>query len=212
MAKRSQTKTKTRAKTRAKAGPGDDRRTAFPASARTPGQAESRSAYERFHAQLKKCAWAAEYLELRSEGWTWRQAALIAWLASPTDRRWPANQLELATQVLGMRSDRMIRKWRDKRPEIDQRVGELQIAPLFQHRRDVIEALVSVASTPEAGAHSDRKLFLEMTGDYKPRGGPVAIGAGVLNAFDVLAGLTDDQLDRLLANIEAAGGATAVGE
>lgn len=190
----------------------DNRRTAFPASAKTPGQAASRSAFDRFQQKIGECEWASEYLELRSEGWTWRLAALIAWLASPADRRWPPNQQELATQVLGLRSDRVIRKWRDKNARIDERVGELQVAPLLRHRRDVINALVKVAATPEAGAHSDRKLYLEMTGDYKPRGGPVAIGAGTINAFDVLAGLSDEQLDRLLANIEAAGGAVEAGE
>ena len=111
--------------------------------------------------------WWEDYLELRAQGHGWKIAVYIAWASSPTDRQ-PRTQGELAERVLGV-SDRTIRKWRTADPTIDETVSLLQAAPLLAHRRDVIDALVAVARDPDPKAHSDRKLFLEMTGDYKPR-------------------------------------------
>ena len=176
----------------------DGESTVFPASESTPGQSESRTAYARFQGWVdslgtedsqaldlpkvlldhkpgmgildEKPVWLDEYQALLAEKWTWRKAAFIAWAASPAVKRWPDNQRELATRVLGLKSDRTIRKWRENDPRIDERIGRLMIEPLFQHRRDVIDALIQVASDPDPKAHPDRQLFLEMTGDYKPKG------------------------------------------
>ena len=123
-----------------------------------------------FQKLLARCKWRDEYLVLRTEGWDWRKAAYIAWASSPAKERWPANQELLASNVLGLKSDRTIRKWRENDATIDDRVALMQIEPMMKHRRDVIEALVRVAMVPHPKAHQDRKLFLEMTGDYKPRG------------------------------------------
>lgn len=142
---------------------------AFPASEATPGQEESRIAFGNFQVKRSDCPWWQAYLELRAEGWDWRKAAYIAWASSPARGRWPETQEELADKVLGLKSDRTIRKWREKQPDIDNRIQELQVAPLMRHRRDVIEALVTSATDPDSRSHQDRKLFLEMTGDYKPR-------------------------------------------
>lgn len=149
----------------------DDQDTRFPASEETPGQAESRTAYQRFvEDRLGVCAWWDDYLVLRAEGWDWRKAVYIAWASSPVRGRWPPTQELLATEVLGLRSDRTIRKWREKFADIEARIVEMQAGPLMRWRRDAFEALIAVATTPEPGAHSDRKLFFEMTGDYRPRG------------------------------------------
>jgi hypothetical protein len=156
----------------------DDPQTAFPASELVPGQAESRSAYARMLEQVQHRmqeagegeaipGWWAEYLALRAEGWDWRKAAFIAWAASPVVGRWPETQDELAQQVLGLKSDRVISKWKADNPEMGARIEAMQVAPLMVHRRDVIEALIAVASQHSPTAHQDRKLFLEMTGDYK---------------------------------------------
>ena len=146
--------------------------TTFPASEHTPGQTESRAAHARFQAleRIEGLTWWDDYALLRREGWDWRKAVYIAWESSPRVNRWPANQEVLATEVLGLRSDRTIRKWREKWPELDDRIAALQAAPLMQYRRDVFDALVTVARTAEPSAHQDRKLFLEMTRDYTPRG------------------------------------------
>lgn len=143
--------------------------TLFPASAKVRGQAESRKAYQVIAEQLKDFAWWQDYLSLRDRGWDWRKAIYIAWAASPAIERQPATQEELAQGVLGLTSDRVIRKWRDAEPAIDDTVVEFQAAPLLRHRRDIFEALIKSASDPDPKSHADRKLALEMLGDYKPK-------------------------------------------
>jgi hypothetical protein len=190
----------------------DQIETAIPATAETPGQAESRDGFERFNADGAKFPWWNDYLLLRDEGFTWRVAAYIAWAAAPAKTRWPASQKELADQVLGLKSDQVIRRWRRLNPLIDQRVVRFQVEPLLRHRRDVIDALVDVASSRDTSAHSDRKLFLEMTGDYRPRSGISISGEGggaVAVKFDV-SGLPTDLL-RVIADEGIAGGSAAVG-
>jgi hypothetical protein len=173
--------------------------TAFPATAQTPGQSESRVWFERFNAASDKYPWWNDYLLLRDEGFSWRVAAYIAWSAAPAKTRWPATQKELADVVLGLKTDRVIRRWRRLNPSIDRRIELFQVEPLLRHRRDVIEALIDVASSRDTSAHSDRKLFLEMTGDYKPRSG-ISIsgdnGGAVQVKFDV-SGLPTEILQRL---------------
>lgn len=144
---------------------------AFPASKNTPGQAESRAAFEllRRNERVLGATWWDDYHELRNEGWDWRKAVYIAWAASPVIGRWPATQGELATVCLGMTSDRVIRKWKANEPGIEERIVLMQAEPLMAHRRDVIDALVEVARQADPKSHQDRKLFLEMTGDYTPR-------------------------------------------
>jgi hypothetical protein len=152
----------------------DDRSTAFPASAKTPGQRKSRTAYQRFSEQLDSYPWMEEYLELRQmelrgRKLDWRKAVYVAWASMPTPRRQPETQDELATQVLGLSSYRTISRWKKKYPELEELVAERQAAPLLKYRADVFEALGQVARMPDPKAHRDRKLFLEMSGDYSPR-------------------------------------------
>ncbi len=114
-------------------------------------------------------AWMNEYFGLVSEGWPWRQAIFILWSAQPKRERVPRTQGELATEVLGLESDRVIRKWKAGNRAIEARVFQLVRARLGHARADVMAALVESASSPNYRAHSDRKLFFEMTGDYVPR-------------------------------------------
>jgi hypothetical protein len=175
-----------------------------PISADTPGQKESRAAFERFNAARDKCPWWVEYLDLRAEGWDWRKAALIAWLASPKSKRWPKTLHELATEHMGLTDDRSLRQWREDDPEIDERVGVFQARPLFEHRRDVIEALVAVATRKDHLAHQDRKLFLTLTGDVRPDGKGAEPGLGGESDLDdvgedevgAIAGAMRDQAAR----------------
>jgi len=174
----------------------------FPASISTPGQAESRSAYAAFMGIEHQIGWYDDFLTLRLEGWTWRKAAFIAWAACPTRKRYPETQAELAEGVLGLRSDRTIRKWRQKDPSIDERVEKLKAAPLLRHRADVIDALVTVAMDPDPKAHQDRRMFLEMTGDYRPRQAIEASGPGggpveIRNDDIDLSGLSDEELAQM---------------
>lgn len=168
-----------------------------------PGQAESRSAFARLKLsdQARAQAWWIDFEELLVQGWEWRKAALIAWEASPVLTRWPPTQAELATMVLGMRTDRAIQRWRRNDPQIERTVAMARAAPLLRHRRAIYDALVTVASLPTPQGHPDRKLALEMMGDYRPSGrlalsGPNGDDPVAVVGFD-LSKLSDDELDAL---------------
>lgn len=113
---------------------------------------------------LSGYSWYQEYVTL-AQRFPWRLAAYIAWAASPVVGRAPATQLALA-QVLGLKTDRTIRQWKEKDATIDQVIADLQAAPLWRHRRDLYEALVRTAVAGDVPA---LKLAFEMTGDYTPR-------------------------------------------
>lgn len=169
-----------------------DEETIFPAGPTVPGQSDSRRAYRDLLANLETFPWWNDYRELVERGWDWRKAVYIAWSASPAKSRIPATQMELAQQVLGLHSDRVISKWREKQPEMLDEIVRMQAAPLLRHRRDIYDALATSASDPDPKSHSDRKLALEMLGDYKPRqvqqleGGdtPIETKSSVTHALD----------------------------
>lgn len=113
--------------------------------------------------------WFDDYLKLIEQGWPWRVACYIAWASSPKINRWPKSIKGLAEEVLGLNSPRVIFAWREKYPAINTIVSLMQAAPLWDHRRDVIEALVTMASEKDYKSFNDRKLFLELIGDYVPK-------------------------------------------
>jgi len=156
--------------------------------------------------------WFEHYLQLRKKGRPWRVAVYVLWAASPKRGRWPATQLELATEVLGLTSDRQIYAWRKKYPEIDDMITMLQAAPLMEHRADIFEALVAVATDADYKAHSDRKLALEMLGDYVPRS---KMDLGVAVGSDAVDDLSDEELRRragyMAGEVVEEGGATHEG-
>jgi hypothetical protein len=131
--------------------------------------AEARRAFEGAdHPGRGELPWMGEYLTLRAEGWPWRVAVFIAWASVPRERRAPKTLGELAS-VLGLRSTRAIRRWRERNPEIDARVTVAVVEPLMRARADVIEALIESATTADHRSHADRKLALEMQRLYTPR-------------------------------------------
>lgn len=132
-------------------------------------QLTAERAREAFEARHGEAPWMEEYWTLLAEGWPWRQAVYMLWAAMPADRREPRTQGELATTMLGLTSDRQIREWRQNNPGIDVRVGQLTRAALLKARPRIYGALIDAASNPNPRAHADRKLALEMLGDYTPR-------------------------------------------
>jgi len=98
-----------------------------------------------------------------------RIAAYIAWATMPKKYRYPETQEKLATEVLGLNSDRAIATWRKKYPEIDMMVSALQAEAMLEYRPGAFHALGTVASDPTYRANPDRRLFFEMTKDYTPR-------------------------------------------
>lgn len=144
--------------------------------------------------------WFADYLKLLEQGWPWRVATYIAWASSPRHERWPGTLRELATEVLGLTTARVVHKWRRDNPTIDQVVAMMQAAPLWEHRRDVLEALVEIAMRPDYKSFNDRKLFLEMIGDYTPRS---RLDVGKAGKNDDLSELTEAELLKMAGEIEA---------
>jgi hypothetical protein len=174
--------------------------TLFPADEKTPGQTQSRRAYEVIHEELSKFAWWQDYLWARQRGWDWRKAILIAWGASPLQNRQPATQDALAKEVLGLASDRMFATWRQRYPQLDHEIAYLQAAPLLRHRRDIYEALVKSAIAPNPQNHPDRKLALELLGDYVPKSRQQSVGADdgpieTKTTIEIVYAEPDDSLD-----------------
>lgn len=136
--------------------------------------------------------WLDDYRQLLEDGWPWRVACYIAWRSAPKrnsdgTERWPKTQGELAREVLGLESDRVIRTWRERNPGIEAAIAMMKAKALFEHRRDVFNALVTSASNPSHKNHTDRKLFLEMTGDYTPRQETITKNQAVPFAADEFA-------------------------
>lgn len=138
--------------------------------------------------------WFDQYGALLDAGWPWRVACYIAWSASPKINRWPKTQDELATQVLGLTSDRVIATWRKKNPAIDDLVTTLQAAPLMVYRADAYHALGLAASDPDHRNNPDRKLFFQMTGDFIPH---AKVDLSRPDEVEDLSQMSDAELDLL---------------
>jgi len=139
----------------------------------TPEEARliSEASASTFSSRNDKPEWFKDYLMLREQGWPWRVACYIAWASSPKIGRKPETIEKLATEVLGLKSSRVIYTWRKKYKKemgIDSVVSMMQTAALWEHRRDVINALVEQASKADYKSFNDRKLFLELIGDFTP--------------------------------------------
>lgn len=114
-------------------------------------------------------SWADVYQQLLNASVRPRLAAYIAWATMPKKYRYPETQDKLATEFLGLTSDRAIATWRKKYPEIDMMISQLQAESMLEYRPGAFHALGTVASDPSYRANPDRRLFFEMTHDYTPR-------------------------------------------
>lgn len=141
--------------------------------------------------------WFEEYLKLVGGGWPWRVAVYIAWLAQPKPR-WPKTQNELATQILGLTSDRQFSVWRAKNPAIDAMVEQARFGMVFDVLGDIFAASISVASSHDYKGHHDRAMLYKMVGylsdkieaDINSKGG-VDLSKLSFNEKLRLAGLED---------------------
>jgi len=165
---------------------------AAPAAPALPGMEGALNALD--EAQLRSAAaravfeiaddaspWMNDYWELLAEGWAWRQAVLMLWEAQPARARTPKTQIELAVNVLGLTSDRVISGWRQDNPAMAARIARLTVSAVGKARAEVIAALVEAASDPNPRSHADRKMVLEMTGDYVPK---ARVGVGSLQDLE----------------------------
>jgi hypothetical protein len=131
-------------------------------------QIKSAQARAIFEASEEAAPWLDEYWDLLAEGWSWRQAVYMIWAALPKEGRQPPTQEALATEILGLTSDRQIREWREN-PAFDARIAKLVSRALAHARPEIYDALIEAATNPSPRAHADRKLALEMLGDYVPK-------------------------------------------
>jgi len=106
----------------------------------------------------------------------WRKAAYEAWSSLPASLRQPKTLTEFADQI-GLRNTATIRHWRRNDPALETRFKERLTARLLEYAPDVMMALVAVAADADPKSHQDRKLYLEMTGLYKPKQTIEATGA-----------------------------------
>jgi len=115
------------------------------------------------------------YLRLVEAGWKWRQALYVAWARLPAEGRWPTTQAELA-EVMGLRSDRTIRRWREKNPGIDLLVSQGIAGRVSARTAEVLEAAFRSATEEGYRGHNDRRMLLEIDGVYKPKADVTLVG------------------------------------
>lgn len=147
-----------------------------------------------------KPRWLELYERLHEGGWPWRVAVYIAWAAQPRKTRWPETQELLATKCLGLNSDRAISSWRKGNQAIDNTVGMLQGALIYDALPDAYEAMIKVATEADYKGHRDRKLMFEMAGVYTPRISAELRRRGL--SVDDLAELSDDELNAIATAAE----------
>lgn len=177
----------------------DDLGQGTPDEARLRAEA-ARQALEGMYGKIGAPRWLDEYRELMKGGWPWRVAAYIAWASSPRVGREPKTQEDLARIHLGLMSDRAISTWRKRNPAIDEVVRIMQAAPLFKHRAEIYTALVAVAVKPEYKSHNDRKLALELMGDYLPA--KKVLAALTKKTDGDISELSDDELAELAQSLD----------
>lgn len=174
----------------------------FPTPSQTPGQGRNRNSYADFIAQKQNNPWWETYLKLR-ERWDWRKAAFIAWSVMPSEKRLPPTQRALAVDVLGLKDDRAIRKWRENDPEIEQAIEAARLDMAGDALNDVLAAWAEVAAMREPAAQRDRITFLEWKGVYKGAGVRVGgmEGAPLSIIRSDFGDLSDADLDGVIANL-----------
>lgn len=131
----------------------------------------SRDALDEFEQALDdrpECAPLREpFLEMLEQGWGWRKALYIAWAQLPLAVRWPKTQDELAV-IMGLRSARTIRKWREKNPGIDllvkRAMGARAASRVSELTANILTRTYQVGMTHDYKGHKDRRLWLEADG------------------------------------------------
>lgn len=137
------------------------------------------------------------YNKLLMAGVPFRIALYITWATIPRKYRWPETQEELATQLMGLTSDRAIATWRRKYPYIDSMIADLQSEELLEFRPGAFQAMGEVASDPTYRATQERRLLFELTRDLDPKT-KVELLTGVGVGKDVLAALDKVPTDKLI--------------
>lgn len=106
-----------------------------------------------------------EFRALQAQGWEWRKALYIAWAKLPIKGRWPRTTEELAV-VMGLRSARTIRKWRDQNPGIDLLISQAVAGRVSERTAEILNKAFEVATQEGYKGFNDRKMLLTIDGVY----------------------------------------------
>lgn len=109
--------------------------------------------------------WADEYAYFRGKGFTFRKAAVIAWLCLPKKQRIPETKAELA-EMLGLGGTATVRKI-ELEETTQAVVFSMSQARLLPHLASVDDALIQAASSPDYKNNQDRKTFYQRLGMLK---------------------------------------------
>lgn len=148
-------------------------------------------------------SWAETYHALIDSHIPWKIAAFVAWSTTIKKYRWPRTQEELATEVLGLNSDRRITEWRRKYPYIDQMIADLQASAYLEYIPGAIAASGEVASRADYKSTAERRLLYEAVGIIENKSkvtveeGTVNLGAGRKLLDQLRKKSTSDLLDLL---------------
>lgn len=131
-----------------------------------PGQAEAARGKRYFFTYLAgRFPHIEDVFRLMAQGWDWRKAVYIAWLATPKRLRRPATQQELAVECLNLTSQRIFSNWRtDKSWPIEETAFKLAreraTAPGPERLAAVVQALYETGAMVGREGAADRKLIL----------------------------------------------------
>lgn len=107
------------------------------------------------------------------DGWKPKVACYIAWCAHPKEVRDKAGLPETKTDLaiaLGSKAKdpgNLFRNWSRRYDNLDAYIfTATREGPLNHYRPEVIKAMIDTAKTTGRAGHADRKMYLEMTGDY----------------------------------------------
>lgn len=124
--------------------------------------------YKVFVEALRGLEWAEDFARLMYDGWKWRKAAFIAWVSQPKEMREPRFKGAFA-ELIGCSRSKIAEMERD--PLISTAILKFRRRALADNIPDVMNALTESATNANYKHHADRKIFLEMVGEYTPRMG-----------------------------------------
>lgn len=92
-----------------------------------------------------------------------RAAVLAAWLCTPKKYRYPETQDKLA-ELLGLSSDRQFTVWMARNPQIKAIVHNAWKENALDRLNDSMDAMYTVAATPDYKGRGDRELHYRVAG------------------------------------------------
>lgn len=163
-------------------------------------------AYAAFELVLADLPWHDEFVALLARGYTWRKTAWIAWHSQPKQSRQPRTKTAFA-ELIGVSPGKLTDYSND--PALHAAILAHRRSVLFDHLPDVYDALVQSAADPNYKSAPDRRLALEMAGEYTPRQQlNVGVAPGQAEQFEMtMDNLPYDVLVALSRYVEAGGDA-----